>query len=77
MSAIKVGTKCMVERHNRGRIDHSWSAKVERITPKRAYFGNGHWFALDDPKHEVKPRYLDYRTFVVSLEEPAPVVPEG
>ena len=43
-------------------VHHRRREAVAKVTPKRAYFANGTWFALDDPKREVKPPYLDYVT---------------
>lgn len=47
-------------------------SEIVRVTPKRAYLAGvgGDWFALDDPKRVVKPRYLGYITTVVELMDP-------
>lgn len=69
--AMKVGDQCMLERrfsHGSG-VQHSWTTTVVRVTAKRAYLGGGDWFALDDPRREVKPRYLDYITTVASVAD--------
>lgn len=67
---IVVGTRCRVERQWMGHSRHNWLDTVVRITKKRAYLTRYQWFALDDPKREVKPRYLEYTTVVLSTEQP-------
>ena len=59
---IKVGDVYAIERRllADSAIDHSWEATVVRITPKRAYFDDESWFALDDPTREVRP--CNYQT---------------
>ena len=70
MGEIREGTRCVIERRKYGSVDHRYESTVVRITPKRAYFNARTWFALDDPKREIKPRYLDYRTVVVEVLQP-------
>ena len=69
---ISVGTNCVIERRyshaHGGPPQHRWESVVTRVTAKRAYFASRTWFDLDDPEREVKPKYLDYRTVVVSVE---------
>lgn len=65
-----VGARCVVERRSMsGRLDHRRETKITKVTPKRAYVGID-WFELDDPEREVKPRYLDYRSYVTELRAP-------
>lgn len=69
---IEVGTICVIERRIgwaplSAPAQHRWEKPIAKLTAKRAYFDDRDWFALDDPTREVKPKYLDYRTFVVEL----------
>lgn len=66
---MKVGDVCVVERRfsHGSYLQNAWEKVIVRVTPKRAYFTRGEWFALDDPRREVKPRYLDYITVVASV----------
>lgn len=59
-----IGTTFVLERRfsHGSTVQHSWEETIVRVTSKRAYLRSGSWFALDDPKREVKPRYMDYRT---------------
>lgn len=68
---IRVGAKCAIERRlgwDHTAVDHRWIDTIQRLTKKRAYFANNHWFAIDDPKREVKPKYLDYTTVVTDVD---------
>lgn len=64
---IKVGDVYVIERrfgyeHTSNPARASYEKAIAKVTPKRAYFDDRCWFALDDPQREVKPQYLDYRT---------------
>lgn len=75
MGDVQAGARCVVERRmSSGAIDHRHEAVVVRVTEKRAYLSASSWFALSDAKREVRPRYLDYRSHVVSIEA---ALPEG
>jgi len=63
---MKVGDKVTVERRFSSSRptdtpQHRYEAEIVKITATRAYLSRTDWFALDDPRREVKPRYLDYR----------------
>lgn len=78
---IKVGDVCRIERRvwwarDDSKPEHVWTATVTKVTPKRAYFGNNRWVALDDPTREVKPRYLDYRSRVAEVSSSSDIVGE-
>lgn len=61
--SVKVGDRYICERrHLAGSIDHVWTDRIYSVTPKRAYFAAGTWFALDDPKRVVRPKYCDFVT---------------
>lgn len=73
---VKVGDVFIVERRfawqgDHVRPQHVNERAVMKVTPKRAYFDALTWFALDDPRREVKPKYLDYRSIAIPKEEPA------
>lgn len=72
MADVVLGAMCVVER----RFSHvprsdppqnRYQTVITRLTPARAYLGTD-WFSLGDPNREVKPRYLDYRTYVVEVK---------
>ena len=67
---VKVGTACVYQRtygHHSDHVVHEGTATIARITKKRVYLSNGLWFALDDPKMVLHPRYLYYVERVTSL----------
>ena len=65
-AGIKVGDLYeVVRRYGTGdgkKVAHCHQDKITKVTAKRAYFANGRWFALNDPKRVVKPDYCDYVT---------------
>lgn len=62
MLTVKVGDKFKIERRGvAGHLAHTRIDTVTKMTGKRAYIGQ-EWFALDDPKRVLKPKYCDYLT---------------
>lgn len=63
MKPFKVGEQVRVVR-GRGHVEHSWFATIVKITKTRAYLSDKYWVALDDESLTVRPRYIDYTTFL-------------
>lgn len=69
--SVAVGDVYVVERRlaHGSSVQHTWRSTVTRVTPTRAYFVDGTWFALDDSDREVRPRYSSYRTTATPKSE--------
>lgn len=71
--APQVGDICIVRRTWASRSDppiHEHQSEITKVSAKRVYLGERQWFALDDPDRSVKPRYLDYDTWVFAIHRP-------
>lgn len=70
--AFKVGDVVRCVRRWRERVDYEWDGVVTKITSKRVYLGSYYWFAIDDPKRVVKPKFIDYTTTATRKTEVQP-----